>query len=37
MIEDIVNESWFWGRLQRTGEQGMIPRAYIVDAVGSVK
>ncbi|XP_028399121.1 ras GTPase-activating protein 1-like isoform X2 [Dendronephthya gigantea] len=32
VIEDIVNISWFWGRLQRTGEQGMIPRAYVVDA-----
>ena len=36
VVEDIVNESWFWGRLQRTGERGMIPRNYTVDAVSGV-
>ena len=35
MVEDIVNESWFWGRLQRTSERGMIPRNYTVDAVSN--
>ncbi|CAB3990849.1 ras GTPase-activating 1-like [Paramuricea clavata] len=32
VIEDNVNESWFWGRLQRTSERGMIPKAYLNDA-----
>ena len=33
VIEDNVNESWYWGRLQRTSERGLIPKAYLIDAV----
>ena len=35
VIEDNVNESWYWGRLQRTSERGLIPKAYLIDAVGN--
>ena len=33
VIEDNVNESWYWGQLRRTGEKGLIPKAYLNDAV----